>query len=83
MSYESIIAKLKAEKSANLEKIRQLENQQKILLNRERDTGRRERTHRLIEKGAIIESIFPNTVTMSGEEFKVFLLDRTDEKEPL
>ena len=54
--------------------IEQLQNRQKILLNRKTDTERRVRTHRLIEQGAILESIFPATVTMTGEEAKAFLL---------
>ena len=44
------------------------------LLNRKTDTERRARTRRLIEHGAILESIFPATVTMTGEETKAFLL---------
>ncbi|MBQ9717399.1 MAG: DUF3847 domain-containing protein [Clostridia bacterium] len=83
MSNKSIIEKLLAEKSANLEEIRQLENRQKILTNRERDQERRDRTHRLIEKGAIIESLYPHTIDMSGEEFKTFLLNLPDEENPL
>ncbi len=83
MSNKSIIEKLLAEKSANLEEIRQLENHQKILINRERDQERRDRTHRLIEKGAIIESLYPHTIDMSGEEFKTFLLNLPDEENPL
>ena len=83
MSNKSIIEKLLAEKSANLEEIRQLENRQKILTNRERDQERRDRTHRLIEKAAIIESLYPHTIDMSGEEFKTFLLNLPDEENPL
>ena len=83
MSNKSIIEKLLAEKSANLEEIRQLENRQKILTNRERDQERRDRTHRLIEKGAIIESLLPATADLSGEEFKAFLLRLLNEEVPL
>ena len=54
--------------------IRQLENRQKILLNRQSDAERRARTRRLIEHGAILESVFPAISAMSGEEVKVFLL---------
>ena len=54
-------------------KIRQLENRQKILLNRKADAERKERTHRLIERGAILESVFPETVPLSGEQVKAFL----------
>lgn len=54
--------------------IRQLENRQKILLNKQADAERRARTHRLIEHGAILESIFPALTSLSGEEVKAFLL---------
>ena len=55
-------------------KIGQLQNQQKILLNRKRGEERRERTHRLIERGAILEAVFPPVVDMDGEEVKAFLI---------
>ena len=55
------------------EKIRQLENRQKILLNRKANAERKVRTHRLIERGAILESVFPEIVSMSGEQVKTFL----------
>lgn len=55
-------------------KIGQLQNQQKILLNRKRGEERRERTHRLIGRGAILEAVFPAVVDMEGEEVKAFLV---------
>ena len=55
-------------------KIGQLQNQQKILLNRKRSEERRERTHRLIERGAILEGVFPAVADMEGEEVKAFLV---------
>ena len=64
----------KAEQEQVLKKIRQLENRQKILLNRQSDMERRARTRRLIEHGAILESVFPALVTLPGEEVKSFLL---------
>ena len=36
---------------------------------------RNHRSHRLIVKGAIIENLFPKTVTMSADEFKEFILE--------
>lgn len=53
--------------------IKQLENRQKILLNRKHKEERRQRTHRLIEQGAILESIFPEVAAMTGEQVKAFL----------
>ena len=63
------------EEKYKLEKeIRQLENRQKILLNKKADAERKARTRRLIERGAILESVFPALVGQSGEEVKAFLL---------
>ena len=55
-------------------KIGQLQNQQKILLNRKRSEEHRARTHRLIGRGAILEGVFPVVVEMEGEEVKAFLI---------
>lgn len=55
-------------------KIGQLQNQQKILLNRKRSEEHRARTHRLIGRGALLEGIFPAVVEMEGEEVKAFLI---------
>ena len=64
----------KAEQEQVLKKIRQLENRQKILLNRQSDMERRARTRRLIEHGAILESVFLALTALPGEEIKAFLL---------
>jgi hypothetical protein len=57
----------KQEPESVKEKIRQLENRLKTLLNRKADAERKARTHRLIERGAILESVFPEIIPMSGE----------------
>ena len=67
------IDKLKNQQEKVKTEIRQLENRQKILLNRQMDAERKARTRRLIEHGAILESIFPATTAMTGEEAKAFL----------
>ena len=54
--------------------IGQMQNRQKILLNRKRTEEHRARTHRLIERGAILEAVFPPVMEMDGEEVKAFLL---------
>ena len=64
----------KDKKEQIMKKIRQLENQQKILLNRQSDMERRARTRRLIEHGAILESVFPELAVLPGEQVKAFLL---------
>ena len=55
-------------------KIGQLQNQQKILLNKKRSEEHRARTHRLIGRGALLEAVFPAIVSMEGEEVKAFLI---------
>ena len=55
-------------------KIGQLQNRQKILLNKKRSEEHRARTHRLIGRGAILEAVFPAVVGMEGEEVKAFLI---------
>ena len=67
------IDKLKAQQEKVKTEIRQLENRQKILLNRKTDAERKARTRRLIEHGAVLESIFPTATVMTGEEVKAFL----------
>ena len=54
--------------------ISQLLNHQKILLNKKRQEERRARNHRLIERGAILEAVFPAVMDMEGEEVKAFLI---------
>ena len=66
---EKLPEELKVEK-----KISQLQNQQKILLNRKCQEERRARTHRLVERGAILEAVFPPVADMEGEEVKAFLI---------
>ncbi len=54
--------------------IYQLENQQKIILNKQRDLERRERNHRLILRGLDVESVFPFTISMTDEAVKAYLI---------
>lgn len=68
------LEKVQAKQQKVQNEIRQLENRQKILLNRQSDAERRARTRRLIEHGAILESVFPTISAMTGEEVKEFLL---------
>ena len=55
-------------------KVSQLENQQKIIRNKQRDAERHAQNHRLIVHGAIMESVFPFTASMDGEAIKAFLI---------
>ena len=54
--------------------IYQLQNKQKILLNRIRSEERRARNHRLIQHGLILEGVFPAAIDTDGEAVKAFLI---------
>ena len=66
---------LEAQKAEAKKEIRQLENQQKILLNRIRKEERNARTSRLCRHGAILEGVFPATITTDGETIKELLIE--------
>lgn len=70
------IKSLEEQKKSVQAEIKQLGSRQKILLNRKRKEERRERTHRLIEQGAILESVFPEVAAMTGEQVKAFLQEK-------
>ena len=67
-------AKLIQQKARAEKEIYQLQNKQKILMNRLRKEERNARTSRLCRHGAILEGVFPAIVTMDGESVKVFLI---------
>ena len=58
----------KDEREEVLKEIRQLENRQKILENKQRNEERKARTRRLIERGAILEGVFPLAPDLPGVE---------------
>ncbi len=62
----------KEERENVLKEIRQLENRKKILENKQRNEERRVRTRRLIERGAILEGIFPLAPTFPAQRSKHF-----------
>ena len=64
----------KEEREKVLKEIRQLENRKKILENKQHNEERRVRTRRLIERGAVLEGIFPLAPDLSGAEVKAFLI---------
>ena len=64
----------KDERKEVLKEIQQLENHQKILENKQRNEERKARTSRLIERGAILEGIFPLAPDLTGVEVKAFLI---------
>ena len=68
-------AKVLAEQVKNLEEeIQQKQNLLKELKNRYRVQEDKERTHRLIERGAILESLVENSEVLTNEQIKTFLI---------
>ena len=53
--------------------IQQLENERKRLMQQQREQERKARTKRLIERGAILESLIPGAAEYSNEQIKAFL----------
>ena len=64
---------LQAEIEDGKKKIRQFENREKVLRQKLSKEERRTRSHRLIVRGAVFESIVPEAKNMSDEEAKAFL----------
>ncbi len=63
-----------AEKIAETRKaIEQHENQMKLLLQKQKEQDRKDRTRRLIERGAILESLIPSADSLTNEQIKLFL----------
>ena len=64
---------LTAEIEDSKKKIRQYENREKMLRQKLSREERRTRSHRLIVRGAVFESIVPEAKTMTDEEAAAFL----------
>ena len=64
---------LQAEIEDGKKKIRQFENREKMLRQKLSKEDRRTRSHRLIVRGAVFESIVPEAKTMTDEEAAAFL----------
>ena len=62
-------------KTTNSPKTTTQKNRELLQNQRKEYQERNRRSHRLIVKGAIIENLFPKTVTMSTDEFKEFILE--------
>ena len=63
------------------ERLRQLKNQEKKILKQDIVKRRKERTHRLITRGAILESFIENAEELTDEEIKILLKEATETKE--
>ena len=55
------------------EKISQYENQVKKLVQKQKEAERKARTRRLIERGAILESLIDRAETLTNEDIKTIL----------
>ena len=62
-----------AEIEGGKKKIRQLENREKVLRQKLSQEERRTRSHRLIVRGAVFESIVPEAKSMTDEEAAALL----------
>ncbi|WP_258113589.1 DUF3847 domain-containing protein [Aerococcus urinae] len=62
------------------ERLRQLKNQEKKILKQDIVKKRKERTHRLITRGAILESLIENAEELTDEEIKILLEEATKTK---
>jgi multidrug resistance efflux pump len=68
------MAKTKSEKIASIgEQIAQLENQRKQLIQAQKAQERKDRTRRLIERGAILESLIDGAATLTNDQIKALL----------
>ena len=63
------------------ERLRQLKNQEKKILKQDIIKRRKERTHRLITRGAILESLIENAEELTDEEIKILIEEATKTKE--
>jgi len=68
------MTKTKIERISGIEaEIKQLENRRKKLLQQQKEQERKDRTRRLIEHGAILESLLDGAENLTNEEIKTVL----------
>ena len=68
------MAKTRIERIASIEEqIAQLERQRKQYIQKQKEDDRKARTKRLIERGAIIESLIPDAEGFTSEQVQTFL----------
>ncbi|HER7312901.1 TPA: DUF3847 domain-containing protein [Streptococcus pyogenes] len=63
------------------ERLRQLKNQEKKILKQDIIKRRKERTHRLITRGAILESLIENAEELTDKEIEILLEEATKTNE--
>ena len=57
------------------EQIKQLNNKKKRLISEQKQAERKKRTKRLIERGAILESVIGNVEELSNEQLQTLLIE--------
>ena len=57
------------------EQIKQLQNKKKQLMSKQSEEKRKQRTKRLIERGAILESVIGNAEDFSNEQIQSLLIE--------
>lgn len=68
------MAKTKTEKITSIEEeIRQLENKRRQLVQEQKAQERKDRTKRLCRRMGLFESLLPDTIPLTEEQFKTFL----------
>ncbi len=68
------MAKTKLEKIAGIEEeIRQLENRRRQLIQEQKTQERKDRTKRLCRRMGLFESLLPDSIPLTEEQFKTFL----------
>ena len=68
------MAKTKAEKIAAIElQMTQLENQRKKLIQEKKQQDRKDRTKRLCKRMGLFESMLPESISLTDEQFQIFL----------
>ena len=68
------MAKTKAEKIAAIElQMTQLENQRKKLIQEKKQQDRKDRTKRLCKRMGVFESMLPESISLTDEQFHIFL----------
>lgn len=68
------MAKTKIEKIAGIEEeIRQLENKRRQLMQAQKSQERKDRTKRLCKRMGLFESLLPESISLTDEQFQIFL----------
>ncbi|MCL2249131.1 MAG: DUF3847 domain-containing protein [Oscillospiraceae bacterium] len=65
---------------ARREQIKQMENEVKRLVNEEKEFQRKARTRRLCKRAGFLESILPDTITLSDDRFEKFVKEHIASK---